>query len=370
MYFKNITIDCFRNIQNSSLELSPHFNIFYGDNGAGKTSILEALYYIGMGKSFRTHLASRVIQNDQHSLKITAKINDNDASSHFIGLERHRNGERIIKLDREMQVSIAPILQLLPLQLLSVDSYRYFSDSPKGRRSFLDWGVFHMKQNFLELWQSYNRILKQRNSALRHGLTKSEVIIWDNEFIELSQSIDLFRSQYLEAFKPIYQNIFFKLLPKFKTCDIRYKRGWAKDRGLKDILEEHYSRDFALGYTSSGPHRSDLQLYINKYPADDVLSQGQLKLAAYALHLSQGILLKQQLNKSPIYLIDDLPSELDPEKQMLIIEIIKELSAQVFITGIVIDTLQDLAVEEGAKVFHVKQGQVIQALSAENILPL
>ena len=113
-----------------------------------------------------------------------------------------------------------------------------------------------------------------------------------------------------------------------------------------------------------------MHLYINKYPADDVLSQGQLKLAAYALHLSQGILLKQQLNKSPIYLIDDLPSELDPEKQMLIIEIIKELSAQVFITGIVIDTLQDLAVEEGAKVFHVKQGQVIQALSAENILPL
>ena len=362
MYFKKININCFRNVQSATLDLSPCFNIFYGDNGAGKTSLLEALYYIGMGKSFRTHLASRIINDYQELLILTAELNDDDAKTHFIGLERHRNGERTIKLDCESQASIAPILQLLPLQLLSVDSYRYFSDGPKERRAFLDWGVFHMKHSFLELWQRYNRVLKQRNTTLKHSLPKSEVTVWDNEFIELSQGIDAFRSQYLNEFRPIYQGILGRLLPDFESSDIRYKRGWAKDRALVDLLEENYARDFALGYTSSGPHRSDLQLYINKCPADDLLSQGQLKLAAYALHLAQGMLLKQQTHKAPIYLIDDLPSELDQGKQVLILEIIKELAAQVFITGITMDTLQGLAADEGARVFHVEHGCVGEAI--------
>lgn len=359
MYFKKISINCFRNIQEASLELSPSLNIFYGDNGSGKTSLLEALYYLGLSKSFRTHLASRIINDYQELFILTAELANNSTETHFIGLERHRNGERTIKLDRESQSSIAPILQLLPLQLLSVDSYRYFSDGPKERRAFLDWGVFHMQHSFLELWQRYNRVLKQRNSALKHGLPKTEVTIWDTEFIELSQRIDELRNDYLDQFRPIYQSILLKLLPDFETCDIRYKRGWAKDRVLVDLLEEHYSRDFSFGYTSDGPHRSDLQLYVNKCPADDVLSQGQLKLAAYALHLAQGQLLKQQTGNAPIYLIDDLPSELDPTKQGLIHEIIKGLAAQVFITGITRDALHGLAADKGAKVFHVEHGRVI-----------
>ena len=360
MYFKKISINCFRNIQSLSLELSPRLNIFYGDNGAGKTSLLEALYYLGLGKSFRTHLASRVINDEQELLILTAELAD-DNSQHFLGIERHRNGDRTIKFDRELQASIAPILRILPIQLLSVDSYRYFSDGPGDRRAFIDWGVFHMKNSFLTCWQHYNRVLKQRNSALKHGLPQSEVTVWDREFIDLSEEIHELRTDYLAEFKPIYQDIFKKLLPDFESTDIRYKRGWAQDRELINLLSEQYPRDFALGYTSSGPHRADLQLYINKCPADDVLSQGQLKLAAYALHLAQGILLKKQTSIPPIYLIDDLPSELDPHKQKLILDIINELSGQVFITGITMDSLQQLTADEGAKVFHVEHGQVVSS---------
>jgi DNA replication and repair protein RecF len=341
-----------------SLDLTPNFNIFWGENGAGKTSLIEAIYYLGLGKSFRTHLANRIIENDQPGLLLTANFNDDDGQDHFLGLERNRDGERIIKLDRETQSSIAPIARLMPLQLLSVDSYRYFSDGPKERRSFLDWGVFHINIEFLELWQRYNRVLKQRNMALKNRLPKSEITVWDNEYIELSESIDAFRAIYIDAFKKVYHEILLRILPSFKSADIRYKRGWAKDRGLADLLDEHFTRDSAFGYTQDGPHRSDFQLYIDSCPADDILSQGQQKLAAYSLHLAQGILLKKQTGKSPIYLIDDLPSELDASKQGLILQIIRELNSQVFITGITADKLNGLMKYEDSSMFHVEHGSI------------
>ncbi len=358
MNINYLTISCFRNIHSQSIEPTPRFNIFFGENGAGKTSILEAIYYLGMGRSFRTHLASRVIQHGQTSLMLTASLIDNEVTEHLIGVERKQNGERNLRLNRETQASIAAIARLIPLQLISVDSYRYFSDGPKERRSFLDWGVFHMNTEFLDLWQRFNRVLKQRNRALKDKSPRQEVTIWDSEYIELSEHIDALRAIYIDQLQKVCHKMLLQLLPGFKTTEIRYKRGWAKDRGLLDLLNEHFSRDCAFGYTQYGPQRSDLQLYIDNCPADDVLSQGQLKLAAYALHLAQGILLKQQSGKAPIYLIDDLPSELDMDKQSLILGIIKELQSQVFITGITTETLQELANHPESCMFHVEQGEL------------
>ncbi len=356
MYIKSITVNCFRNIHEQLLQLAPSFNVFYGENGSGKTSLLEAIYYLGRGKSFRTSLASRIIEYNQPSLMLTASLS-NDTNEQFIGVERTRSGERTIKLNREIQTSIAPLARTLPLQLLSVDSYRYFSDGPKERRSFLDWGVFHMNSGFLELWQRYNRVLKQRNMALKSRLARPEVTMWDSEYILLSEQIDELRNRYLDAFKEIYHKMMVQLLPNFEITEIRYKRGWPEE-SLVTLLNNHFSRDMAFGYTQEGPHRCDLQLYINKCPADDVLSQGQQKLAAYGLFLAQGVLLKQQTGKAPIYLIDDLPSELDYKKQTLILDIVKGLGSQVFITSITAESLNDLLKNPETSVFHVEHGQI------------
>lgn len=358
MNITHLSINCFRNIHSQSLELAPQFNIFCGENGAGKTSLLEAIYYLGIGKSFRTHLINRIIEHHNNGLQLTVALVDDDHQSHFIGMERQRDGERIIKLDRELQSSMATIARLMPLQLLSVDSYRYFSDGPKDRRAFLDWGVFHINQDFLSLWQRYNRILKQRNTALKLRLSKAEITAWDAEYIDLSTKIDLLRADYVENFKKVYHDILLTVLPSFKSADIRYRRGWSKEKSLEGLLETHFSRDSAFGYTQDGPHRADFQLYIDSCPADDLLSQGQLKLAAYSLRLSQGILLKQQKNIAPIYLIDDLPSELDQSKQAIILDIIKELESQVLITGIHPESLQHLVSNTSSRMFHVKHGQV------------
>jgi len=215
-----------------------------------------------------------------------------------------------------------------------------------------------MNTEFLSLWQGYNRVLKQRNMALKNQLPKSEVTVWDDEYIQLSNTIDSLRTKYIDEFKTIYQHIISQLLPSFDAIEMRYKRGWSKERALKDLLNEHINRDLVFGYTQDGPHRADFQLYVNSCPADDILSQGQLKLAAYALHLAQGVLLKDQTNKTPIYLIDDLPSELDTKKQVLVLDILKNLNAQVLITSITAESLAKLADYKDSKMFHVEHGAI------------
>lgn len=360
MYITRLNIKSFRNISELSIKLKQNFNVFYGQNGAGKTSLLESLYYLTIGKSFRTNLVARIIQHQQDSLMLTARFYA-DNSEHFIGFERHRNGSRTIKLDGETQLSIAPVARLIPLQVIGVDSYRFFSDGPKQRRAFLDWGVFHVKQSFLDIWQQFSKILKQRNACLKQKRPKEEIRLWNQPIIELSEQIHSVRIAYIYSFEPVYKEIFSLLLPELSDrVSIRYKKGWSKESTLAALLDTYYQRDLNFGFTQDGPHRADIQIYIDNTPADDILSQGQQKLAAYALHLAQGVLFEQQLNKSPIYLIDDLPSELDSHKQAAVINILKRLNSQVLITCIDKNALSDLSKLDQSQMFHVEHGNILR----------
>ena len=356
---KNLTIHSFRNIPETSIELLSNFNLFFGENGAGKTSILEALYCLATSKSFRTHVIPTIINHTQEQFLLTGSLVSGDNTEKFIAVERFRNGDKNIKLNYEPIRSIAAITKLIPMQVIGVDSYRFFSDGPKERRAFLDWGLFHVKNEFLTLWQQFNKVLKHRNAALKLKQSHAEIMLWDEQFVQLSEELDHWRSLYLIDFEAIYLETLLKLLPTHEnTISIRYKRGWGEQNSLKDLLGTQIYRDLAIGHTQNGPHRADLQVYVGDLPADDVLSQGQQKIAAYALHLAQGILLKNQTGQSSIYLIDDLPSELDKTKRSAVINILKELNSQVIITSILKEDVLELAEQESSQLFHVEQGIV------------
>jgi DNA replication and repair protein RecF len=357
LYFKKIHIETFRNIESTTLLCQPGFNILYGSNGAGKTSLLEAIYTLATGKSFRTHLPSRYIQHDQAHCLLSAAFVCQD-KEHFIGVQRHKNGEKQLKLDQKPIKAIADIASLLPIQNISVDCHRIFSDSPKSRRSFIDWGVFHTKKSFINSVLQINRLLKQRNAALKQPTSLQKIQIWNRPFAEISQAIHYARANYLEKFNPIYNECLQTLLPELcVNAEIRYKPGWNLESDLEILLSQHIEREKILGSTQYGPHRADIQLYINKIPADDVLSQGQLKVAGYALHLAQGMLLKTLTGKHSIYLIDDLPSELDENKQKSTLKILNSLNSQIFITAINPNSLL-MTTEENQKtsLFHVEHG--------------
>jgi DNA replication and repair protein RecF len=347
----SLNIAHFRNLDIINTEFSPRFNILYGNNGSGKTSFLEAIYCLGLGKSFRANQFNKVIQHEAESCQVVAKIN-NDGNESMLGIERNINGTRQIKLDGETQASIAPITKLMPIQFMSPISYRFFHDGPKTRRQYLDWGLFHVKHTFLDLWQSLQRILKQRNSALKQ---KQDVSAWNNAFITAAEHIDQVRKEIFLAMEPFCLKQLNILLPGF-SFKLRYQRGWPKNADLTNLLSQHLYRDQQLGYTYYGPQRADFQLLCDTTPIQDVFSQGQQKLAAYALHLALGQLLQEETQNQPIYLIDDLPSELDNTSKSRIAESLISLNTQSFITGISKRDLDALQALIGSQTFHVKHG--------------
>lgn len=356
MPIRQLVINHFRNLSSVTLNPFPGVNIFHGKNASGKTSLLEAIYFLGLGRSFRTSLVHRIINNDADRFSLFA-ISQRFDQETPIGIERSRQGERKIRLQGKTITSLAPLAKELPLQLLTTDSHSYFKEGPKYRRQFLDWGVFHVEQTFYSYWYLYHQALKQCNTGLKKQLSQREIEIWHEEMNPLALLLDQQRTRYVGQLHPILTELLEQFLPNTQL-KLKYYRGWPENQDFSEHLRIRLPHDRQLGYTHFGPHRADLQLYYGKVPVFDFLSQGQQKLAAYALHLAQGILLQRLTAQCPIYLIDDLPSELDSQKRSLLTKALSNLNAQIFITGILLEDLTPMIDIEKAQLFHVKQGEI------------
>lgn len=358
MTITQLTAQNFRNLTHIDITPSPTINVFFGENAAGKTSLLEVIYYLSMGRSFRTRLLPRIIQKDTDTFTLFAAIT-RDHTTITLGLERTHTGGRRLHVNGEPKTSQSIAVKHLPLLFMSANSCRYFYDGPKARRSFLDWGVFHVKHRFHTVWQSFQKVLKQRNEALRQQLARPQIQIWDIEFTRLAEEIDQWRFEYVSQLSPLLDNLLQELNSQIhQPLILRYERGWSNDKNLSDVLASNWAQDMRLGYTQAGPQRADLTLYLGNVPAQDILSQGQQKQVAYSLYLAQGMLFKQVNAYNPIYLIDDLPAELDIHKRTSIARILIALKAQVFVTGINQSNLIDLFLGSDTYMFHVKHGGV------------
>ncbi len=355
-----LNIQRFRNLTAVDINTPTQFNLFYGNNGAGKTSLLEAIHYLSTGRSFRIHLFRPLIQRESNSFSIFAQMSE-PRGPIPLGVERHRNGDRHLKLDGDAISSWAPLASQVPVRTLSAMTHRFLLDGAKIRRQFTDWMVFHVEQTFIHAWQRFQSALKQRNAALKARLSKEEIRFWDETLVSSAEQIHLFREKTISAFEPHFQALADELLPKM-DLRIRYDRGWNPEKTLGRLLVDDLFRDLQFGFTHSGPHRADLRLLINGTPAQEVLSQGQQKLATYALHLAQGRLLQKEHDKNPIYLLDDLSAELDAEKRDRVIDLLRQFSAQVFITGTSEKDLAALLGIDGTSLFHVEHGTVQRRL--------
>lgn len=353
----NLIVRHFRNLNAVDIDTSSHVNIFYGQNGSGKTSLLESIYYLGLGRSFRTNHALHIINNDANGFSVFANLYKKDQKIPM-GIEKNRTGERNIKINSENITTISDLAKYLPLQLMSTISYRFFFNGPKVRRQFLDWMLFHVEQLFFSQWQLFQRILKQRNAEIKAGSPLDQITLWNKKFIRIANAIDQLRKGILVEFEPIFMKLLHQLLPKYEI-KISYRRGWKQDMDLEAVLEQNLERDLQLGYTKNGPQRADLQLLIDSVPAQDILSQGQLKLTLYSFHLAQGLLLKEKTGKGPIFLIDDITSELDYEKRDCIAHVLQEIDSQIFITTLELSNLGQISQLKEINLFHVEHGEII-----------
>ena len=333
MTIQTLSIQHLRNLAEVSQQFNPHFNLILGDNGAGKTSLLEAIHLLSCGKSFRSSQLPNVIKHNHTSYTLYAQVIHN-ASTVKLGQQRDQNGKKQLKIDGMSQHSFAEFAKHLPLQLITTSSYRFFHESAKQRMQWVDWGVFHVKPKFITYWRQYQSTLRQRNASLKQKQARARVQAWDSPLIELSNKIDELRNEYISEIHPHIETLFEKMLNEIERIEINYLPGWNREKGIAQTLDESYERDSYAGYTTAGAHRADVIVQANGQPAKDYLSQGQQKIAIYSMKIAQGKHLREQENKAVIYLIDDLPSELDENKQQYICELLEATKAQVFITAI------------------------------------
>lgn len=351
-----LTIHHLRNLNEVQIEPGPHFNIFCGPNGSGKTSLLEAIHYLGYGRSFRTRLHGRVINHEQPCCIVNALVNHND-NNVMVGIQKSRNGDSQVKLAGS-PTTLNTIADLLPLQLIYPDGHKLLNGGPKYRRQYLDWGVFHVEHSFFQHWQRAQRALKQRNHALKqYGARHQDLIVWDTELANTAPAIDNARSRFVDELLPILEETLEMMELQF-DLSISYSSGWDTGKSLLSIYQQTLTRDLQLGFTQYGPHKATLSLKSNNKPAHDVLSQGQQKMVIYALKLSQSKLIQKLSSKPSIYLIDDLPAELDQYKRSNLTKLMQTIAAQVFVTGIEPNSLIDFINTDGAKMFHVKHGVI------------
>lgn len=358
MPISQLSIHDFRILSTVNIACSPHFNVFYGSNGSGKTSLLEAIYYLGIAKSFRTSQSERIIAHNQSQFSICAKLlPPNSSEATVLGLERSLDGGRRIRVDGQNQSQLAFLARKLPVLLISTESHRFFHDGPKSRRQILDWGLFHVEQSFHPIWKDFQSALQQRNAAIRKKSSRGEISAWDDGLVLAAEKINALRLDYVSRLQPILAKLL-KALLRESELELIYSPGWNIEGDFKTQLQSNIFKDIMMGYTQLGPQRADLCIKFHGIPAEDYLSQGQQKLAAYALKLAQGILMKEMVDTEPFYLIDDLPSELDPTRKSFIIQALKDLNAQVFITSILREDLEALLDIPDTKLFHVEQGKI------------
>ncbi|MGH1486655.1 MAG: DNA replication/repair protein RecF [Cellvibrionaceae bacterium] len=358
---KRLQITHLRNLEKVSLKLSPNINLFYGENGSGKTSLLEAISLLGLGRSFRSHKTRSLIHHQQPQLTVFGELNM-DSINTAVGLQKERSGNTVIRVDGETAASAVILAQQLPLQIINADSFQLIEGSPNQRRRFLDWMVFHVKPEFIDVWRRLQRVIKQRNSALKHDkITRLDLAPWDTEFVQLSMEIHRLRGSVFAEFKGLFSELQ-QVFPSVATdVEVKYLPGWNSEEPFDELLQQDFERDKRDGYTHHGPQRAEIKLYASGKPAVDVLSRGQEKSLICALHVIQAQLYKEKTGKTCVFLVDDLLAELDIHHAQRLTQWLKELGGQVFVTGVTKTGLIDAwKADNDIAMFHVEQGVITE----------
>ncbi len=341
------------------IQPAPRINLLCGANGAGKTSILEAIHLLGFGRSFRAAGREPLLRPDTGSIEVFAELvgPDQAAPPHRLGLACDARHWRA-RVDGETVRSLAELLSHCPVVCFEPGSHALVGGGSEQRRRFLDWGLFHVEQAFLPTWRRYQRALRQRNALLKSSASDEDLAAWEIELAAGGERLHGLRSAYVDGLRPALSAWAARLVPELGEIRMAYTAGWRQPReSLADALAAARARDRALGHTSAGPHRAGFALAFEHLPQRETFSRGQEKLAALVCVLAQAEHFASTRGHWPLVLLDDLGSELDRRHQGLALAALAKLDAQVWLSGTEPPAGFDAAAS-GNRVFHVEQGEV------------
>jgi len=357
MALTKLGIRHFRNLHEVDLLPARGVNLVLGANASGKTSLLEAIYFLGRASSFRTHRFDRILEKGQESLSVYGTLISENSQKVAFGIEKDAKTVQI-RIGGQKINKVAELVSTMPLQIIHPNSHRLLEEGPKFRRQFLDWGVFHVEQSFYPNWQRYQRALKQRNMTLKQSGNRELINAWNQELLESADRIHIARKRYVENLQAVIPNYIEPILGPL-DLQLDYRCGWAQDRSLEQVLQDNIQRDREQGFTGSGPHRADIDIRVNGVPASERVSRGQQKILVFALLLAQAGVFSDLTAQRCLLLVDDVAAELDPQNRERLLDVIGNMNVQVFVTCIEETCLSgSFGRQNEMKVFHVEHGKI------------
>ena len=337
------------------VEIDPHpeLNFFQGANGSGKTSVIESIVVLSRGRSFRTNQSGELVGPEQKTFRIYAETSGAEPGDQRLGLERSGKHWRARKDGRELS-QLSQLTRSLPLMLMEPNSHLLVSGAPEVRRKYIDWGMFHVEHQFLDVWRRYSKILKQRNAALRSRQINLLDSL-DEVLAETGTRLTRLRKSHFNEISEVLAKLMVSLSRGLSGVEMEYEPGW-KGENLKEALLLGRERDLERGMTCLGPHRADISLKWRDTMARAILSRGEQKILSAALLISQAMILSEHGDK-PVILLDDLASEFDEKHFAAVLEQALSCGGQVWVTG-----ARGQETEHGHKVFHVEHGRVREML--------
>ncbi|HEY9120411.1 DNA replication/repair protein RecF [Marinobacter profundi] len=364
----------FRNLVDAPVWFSPSFNLLFGENGSGKSSVLEAIGYLGLGRSFRVNRHQAVCQHGHQNFTVFGGLDGGLGGSlagrlpvsaqpelvHRLGIGRNlASKETTLRVDGEAVRNLSVLARHLPVSVIDPGVFEIVAGGPGKRRQFLDWAVFHVEPEFSSVWQQCQRVISQRNQTLRNGrLDEALIRVWDRQYEVLATRVNEARQAAFELFRQAFDRLLTEVpTPWTAGLKMDLAPGWDTSQPLAELLANHREQEMRMGHTLYGPNRADIRMRFQGRPVAETFSRGQQKTLVILMKIAQGIVLNR-LGKQVTFLLDDINAELDVGHRAMLAQKLYELRCQVFMTSIEKPQPQDLwpgTVPE-YRMFHVEHG--------------
>ncbi len=371
MIVKSIKLKNFRNFSELNIDLNNILNIFIGDNGQGKTNLLESIYLCSIGKTFKLNSENDLIKFGQNSFEVEILINKENGSnivSKVINITYVKNQKRIVKINGVKLEKNSELIGLLNNVIFTPDDLKIIKGSPIERRKFINIDISQIKPKYKYLLKNYKKVITGRNNILKdltNNSNRDVLSIWNDYLIDIGSEIIFYRKEYIKNLKHyaalIYANISdnkenFELLYK---CDIGNVENLSKNE-IKEIFREKINKsienEIFRKNSLYGPHKDDIIIKINDKDFKYFGSQGQQRSAVLAIKLAEIEIIKNEIGEYPILLLDDVLSELDNKRKNFLINYIKNI--QTIITSTDDNDLKDLVKNNDKKIFHICEGNI------------
>lgn len=347
MRLTSLTIEYFRNLESASLEPAPGLNWLFGENGAGKTSVLEAIHLLARGRSFRANSISPLIRDGSRQLRVVARTEQPEAR---VGVERSASAWTG-RINRQPIAKMSEFARLMPVVLVDPENHALVEGAPAVRRSYLDWGLFHVEQSYLVGWKRYSRLLRQRNAAIRGHADPALLQALEQPMAEAAAAVETLRNRYVASLQAALEALASELEFHVELIELAYRPSAHTAEEYLQKWAETRERDREQGFTRDGPHRGDLSIRAGDRMAAPRLSRGQMKLVALMLKLAQ-MVLARSAECEPVLLLDDPVSELDSYHLERLLAWLRAQPNQAWITAV------ERIRHTEAGLFHVEQGQI------------